>query len=73
MMSGFKLLLLLIAYFYSVSAIPLQQFYPFGSGQGDTALLANDDDSSLTITLNRIFPFFGTDQFIIVVSFLVAT
>ena len=70
MMSGFKLFSLLIVCFYSISAVPLQQFYPFGSDQGDTALPANDDGSSPIITLNRIFPFFGIDQVTIVVSFI---
>ena len=41
-----------------VSAIPLENFYLFGSDVGDTLLHRNDDDSSNDITL-RAFNFFG--------------
>ena len=53
----------------AASAIPLTNFYPFGTAQGDQQLLSNDDRSTPAITLNVSFPFFGTDYGTIFVSF----
>lgn len=52
-----------------VRAIPLSEFYPFGDTAGDTLIPTTDDGSSELITLNRVFPFYGIDHFVIVVSF----
>ena len=52
----------------SVSAIPLDQFYPFGVGAGDIVLPRTDDQPSGFFTLSRVFPFYGVDNFVIVVS-----
>jgi len=38
--------------------IPVSEFYPFGSSEGDSNLGRNDDDR-VRITLERIFPYFG--------------
>ena len=53
--------LLLLAIGQGTVGIPLADFYPFGSGAGDSRLLSNDDGSSGSITLSFTFPFFGTD------------
>ena len=47
----------------SVKCIPLNEFYPFGSGTAvefgtDTFLPPNDDGSSDQIRLTSVFPFF---------------
>ena len=42
------------------TAIPLEDFYPFGAATSDSFLPPNDDDSSEPIFLNRPFPFFGS-------------
>ena len=59
---------LIITWLCCVAAIPLDQFYPFGEGVGDTATPKEDDGSSPRITLNRLFPFYEKDHFIIWVS-----
>ena len=46
----------------TVAAVPLNAFIPFGQAAGDTRLQANDDGSSLPITLRVSFPFFGVPQ-----------
>ena len=61
-------LLFVFAIFYillknSVKCIPLNEFYPFGSGTAaefgtDTFLPPNDDGSSDQILLTSVFPFF---------------
>ena len=42
------------------TAIPLGDFYPFGTTANDSSLPPNDDDFSAPIILNRPFPFFGS-------------
>ena len=63
-------ILLALTSLSSVTAIPLDDFYPFGLAAGDTALLSTDDESSEPITLNREFPFYGRRQDVVVVSHL---
>ena len=43
-----------------VSAIPLNDFYSFGTDAEDSLLGRNDDGSSPAITLTPAFKFFGT-------------
>ena len=52
-----------------VSAVPIQlgDFYPFGTAAGDKRVPTTDDDPSELITLNSVFPFYGTDHDFIVV------
>ena len=52
------------------TAIPLEDFYPFGpTADGrDLFLPANDDGSSVPIVLNRPFPFFGSRHTSLIVS-----
>lgn len=52
----------------NVSAIPLSQFYPFGTDTGDRTVGPTDDGSSEIISLKRVFPFYESDHFTIVVS-----
>ena len=40
-----------------LSAVPLEDFYPFGPMEGDTVLTRNDDGSSSSIPIS--FNFFG--------------
>ena len=63
-------ILLALTSLSSVTAIPLDDFYPFGLAAGDTALPRTDDESSDPITLNREFPFYGRRQDVVVVSHL---
>ena len=42
------------------TAIPLENFYPFGAAASGSMLPPNDDGSSAPIFLNRPFPFFGS-------------
>ena len=60
-------LLLALSTLYNVKAIPLSDFYPFGTTAGDNEIPSTDDGASELITLNRVFPFYGTDHFVIVV------
>ena len=60
--------LLLLAIGQGTDGIPLENFYPFGSGTGDSRLPSNDDGSSGSITLSFTFPFFGTDYRMVYVS-----
>ena len=50
------------------NAIPLAQFYPYGSEAGDKGLFRNDDGSSLVINLTTSFPFFNRDHSTLFVS-----
>ena len=42
------------------TALPLENFYPFGTASNDLFLSRNDDGFSEPIVLNLPFPFFGT-------------
>ena len=59
---------LVVAAIKFVSAIPLEDFYPFGFNAGGTVLNSTDDGSSGIVTLHRVFPFFGIDHLTVVVS-----
>ena len=52
------------------SAVPLAEFYPFGSEAGDEALRRNDDGSSPAVTVPYPFIFFGYSFQSIFVSFI---
>ena len=52
------------------TAIPLDDFYPFGTAHNDSSLPPNDDDSSEPILLNRPFPFFGSRHISLFVSLM---
>ena len=45
----------------SVSALPLEDFYPFGSSSGDNTFGPALDESSPRISLSVPFLFFGTN------------
>ena len=45
----------------SVSTLPLENFYPFGSSSGDDAFGPTDDGSSPRISLSVPLLFFGTN------------
>lgn len=53
-----------------VRSIPLDEFYPFGSGElvNDAFLHPNDDGSSSPINLTSVFPFFDENHDTIYVS-----
>ena len=57
--------LLLVAH---VEAIPLEQFYPFGSGAGDILLNRTLDGSSPVHVLPSPFPYFGQNFTTVYVS-----
>ncbi len=54
--------MLIVACSHCVSAIPLADFYPFGSLTPDDNLPANDDGSTSEIPLTTPFPFFDENQ-----------
>lgn len=41
-----------------VALLPLNEFYPFGSGNGDSRVPINDDGSSGRVAISNSFPFF---------------
>ena len=47
----------------------LGNFYPFGVGQGDARVPTVDDGSSSAVYLSTVFPFFGTTEIVLYVSF----
>ena len=53
---------------HSAAGIPLNDFYPFGIGAGDTLHSANDDESSPAISLPFPFPYYDVDYTNILVS-----
>ena len=59
---------LFVTWLCGVSAIPLDQFYPFGEDVGDAINTEVLDGSSPPITLSRAFYFYGKDYFTVVVS-----
>ena len=55
-----------------VYAIPLSEFYPYGSGVGDAVLQRNDDGVSSAISLDGSgFRYFGNSHSSLFVSFYV--
>ena len=60
-------------YFIQVAfcRISLEDFYPYGPGNGDTRLPRNDDSFSGPITIGFPFPYFGTDHNSIFVSIFI--
>ena len=68
-----NLLLLLLLGSQRATAIPLGDFYPFGSEAGDTSLPSNDDGSSPPITLELPFRFFDEDFSTFFVSYIYYT
>jgi alpha-tectorin len=61
-LAGLGAVLFVLLLSSTVAAVPLSAFIPFGQGASDTRLQANDDGSSLPITLRVPFPFFGVSQ-----------
>lgn len=53
------LFLLLVAGPRSVSAIPLDSLYPYGTAAGDNTLPRNDDGASPQLTISIPFNFFA--------------
>ena len=52
-------LFLLVAGPRSVSAVPLDSFYPYGTAAGDNTLARNDDGASSQISISILFNFFA--------------
>ena len=63
-----NILAVLMACSHHVTGIPLENFYPFGSTNGDNALLPNDDGSSGPINLSIPFIFFNETRPVVFVS-----
>lgn len=40
-------------------AVPLEEFYPFGPGEGDSQTVEQDDGGSGLVAISVAFPFFG--------------
>lgn len=51
-----------------LEAVVLPNFYPFGQGEGDQLLPANDDQSSGTVSILIPFPFFDKNHNSVFVS-----
>ena len=56
------LLLLACDEILTSEAIVLPNFYPFGQGEGDQLLPRNDDESSGTVPISILFPFFDQNH-----------
>ena len=64
-MTKLGIFLLLVSVVYCgthVSGVPLAEFYPYGSGAGDSLLHLNDDQSSSRVVLPSPFLFFDRDH-----------
>lgn len=57
-----KVLLALVLHITSCLPVPLNEFYPYGVSEGDTALPANDDGSSGEIDISILFPYFDRNH-----------
>ena len=55
-------LLVLIGVVTSVSAVPLSEFFPFGSSANDTVFPPNDDGSTDALPLDVVFPYFDNNH-----------
>ena len=53
-----------------VSAVPLENFYPYGAEYGDQSLPGNDDGSTEEIMLSVSFPFFDANYDSLFVSII---
>lgn len=51
--------MLLILLHGKEAAVPLEEFYPFGLGEGDSQTIEQDDGGSGLIAISVAFPFFG--------------
>ena len=58
-MQGFLLALYFVFYPVIVLGLKLDDFHPYGSQNGDTAMSKNDDGSSPDIPISSLFPFFN--------------
>ena len=61
---------ILVACCGTAICIPLRDFFPFGSGQRDSALPRNDDSSSPAIDLSVTFPYFDKNYRVVYVSYV---
>ena len=59
-----------VFYFVAVLGVKLDDFYPYGSQNGDTAMSKNDDGSSPDIPISSLFPFFNHQHSKLTVSIL---
>ena len=57
-----KVLCALFLHIMPCFTVPLSDFYPYGVGEGDTALPANDDGSSGEISISMLFPYFDRNH-----------
>lgn len=58
----FKASLVFVLHISSCFSVPLSDFYPYGTGEGDSVLPANDDDSSGEIGISILFPYFDRNH-----------
>ena len=68
-MTAITLLLSLCIIIHTSTSIPLNDFYPFGDGEGDSIVGPTLDGSSDWINLNQTFPFFKGNYTWLIVSF----
>ena len=57
-----KVLVALFLHITPCFTVPLSDFYPYGVSEGDTALPANDDGSSVEILISILFPYFDRNH-----------
>ena len=69
-MQSFLILTILIAFIppLHVLSLTLDDLYPFGNQNGDTAMAKNDDGSSGDIPISTLFPFFNHQHPKLIVS-----
>ena len=69
-MQGYVLALYFVFYPVIALGLKLDDFYPYGSQNGDTAMPKNDDGSSPDIPISSLFPFFNHQHSKLTVSIL---
>ena len=57
-----KVLVALDLVISSCFSLPLSEFYPYGTSEGDLALPPNDDGSSGEISISILFPYFDSNH-----------
>ena len=68
----FKLFVGIVQLITACSSLSMSEFYPYGVGNGDTELPANDDGSSREIPISILFPYFDRNHDSLFVSTVVS-
>lgn len=72
LLQHFKLFVGIVQLITACSSLSMSEFYPYGVGNGDTELPANDDGSSGEIPISILFPYFDRNHDSLFVSTVVS-